>query len=135
MSATVPGAGVDRAPDRLGCSVTLCRGCCCGTVRKHPDVDHPGQLARLRAALGPANRVRVSDCLNVCDRSNVLVVQPAPAARRAGARPVWLAEMLTGELLDDLVDWVDAGGPGRARLPDALAERAMPAPRWGHARR
>ncbi|MFY1632080.1 hypothetical protein ACN27F_02145 [Solwaraspora sp. WMMB335] len=61
-----------------GCLVTVCRGCCCGTSRKHPDVDHDGQLRALRAS---GARVRVVDCLNTCERSNVVVVQPVPAAR------------------------------------------------------
>ncbi|MGI5414990.1 hypothetical protein [Actinomadura luteofluorescens] len=49
-------------------------------------VDHDDQLARLREA-GP---VRVSRCLDVCERANVIVVQPSAAGRTAGARPVWL---------------------------------------------
>ncbi|MDG4832828.1 hypothetical protein O7627_26490 [Solwaraspora sp. WMMD1047] len=111
--------------------MTLCRGCCCGTARKHPQVDHDGQLDQLRHGVGAADRVRRSECLNVCDRSNVLVVQPTPAARRAGARPVWLAEVLDPVVLAAVADWVRAGGPGAAPLPPSLRPHVMPAPRWG----
>ncbi|MCW2506633.1 MAG: hypothetical protein JWO79_4917, partial [Actinomycetia bacterium] len=56
-----------------GCLVTVCRGCCCGTERKHPGIDHDGLLA----ALAEVGAVRVSDCLDVCEDSNVVVVQPS----------------------------------------------------------
>ncbi len=34
--------------------VTVCRGCCCGTLRKHPDVDHDAQLVDLTESIGEA---------------------------------------------------------------------------------
>jgi hypothetical protein len=111
-----------------GCTVTLCRGCCCGTVDKHPDVDHARQVARLRAAL-PGHRVRVSACLNACDRSNVVVVQPTPDARRAGARPWWFGWVLGDRAARDLAAWVTAGGPEVAEPPAGLALLAFPPPR------
>lgn len=107
--------------------VTVCRGCCCGTAEKHPDVDHDGQLDRLRAAVG-AGRVQVADCLDSCDYSNVVVVRPAKAAREAGARPVRLGEILTDELVEHVVGWVMAGGPGRAEMPDALTDSVLDRP-------
>ncbi|MFY1649964.1 hypothetical protein ACN27J_03605 [Solwaraspora sp. WMMB762] len=107
--------------------MTVCRGCCCGTRRKHPDVDHDRQLDILRAA----GSVRVSDCLNACDRSNVVVVQPAVLARRLGARPVWLGGVLDETALSIVVDWIAAGGPGLAAPPDRLAGLRFAAPRWG----
>jgi hypothetical protein len=111
-------------------TVTVCRGCCCGTVRKHPGIDHDGQVGRLRAAAGRQHRVRVSDCLNVCGESNVVVVQPAPEARRDGARPVWLGGILDDDVESRIAAWVTAGGPGVAPIPPALAAHAFPAPRW-----
>ena len=36
-----------------GCTVTVCRDCCCGSARQHPAVDHDGQLSRLAAGLAP----------------------------------------------------------------------------------
>ncbi|MDF2977272.1 MAG: hypothetical protein K0S40_2000 [Actinomycetospora sp.] len=99
-----------------GPTLTVCRGCCCGTASKHPDVDHRAQLERFRAA----GRVRVSDCLDACAYSNVVVVSPSPAGRAAGARPVWLFGVLDAETEDELTAWVAAGGPGVAEPPGML---------------
>jgi hypothetical protein len=96
------------------CTVTVCRGCCCGTVAKHPGVDHAGQLTRLRAALAGVAALRVSDCLDACERSNIIVVSPSPAGRDAGARPVWLGFVLDDDAIDDITTWIRAGGPGLA---------------------
>jgi hypothetical protein len=101
-------------------TVTVCRDCCCGTDRKHPAVDHDGQLDQLRKGLAGAGRLVVSECLLACERSNVVVLTPAPAARPGGARPVWLSEVLTVEQTQAVVDWVRAGGPGRAAVPRLL---------------
>ena len=110
--------------------VTVCRDCCCGSPRKHPDVDHAGQVARLRQALGAAG-VRVSGCLDACARSNIVVVHPTPSARRAGARPVWLGYLLDDAVIDDLTAWVEAGGPGVAPLPAILELYLTKAPAGG----
>ncbi|HEX8631994.1 MAG TPA: (2Fe-2S) ferredoxin domain-containing protein, partial [Catenuloplanes sp.] len=103
-----------------GCLVTVCRGCCCGTATKHPDVDSDAQLAALRERVGPHGRVRTSDCLGPCDRSTVVVVAPTPTARRHGARPAWLGFVLTDEAIADIGRWVTTGGPGVATMPAAL---------------
>ncbi len=102
------------------CVVTVCRGCCCGTASKHPDVDHSSQLEQLRVRLGRASLVRVSDCLDSCEHSNVIVVTPSPAGRRAGAGPVWLGEVLHPDSTAELAEWVAGGGPGVADTPAAL---------------
>lgn len=102
-------------------TITVCRGCCCGTPEKHPDVDHDGQLARLRTEVEGRARVASSDCLDVCERSNVVVVNPSPAARAKGARPVWLGSVVDDDRLADIASWVNAGGPGAERFPQALA--------------
>ncbi|MFY1694169.1 hypothetical protein [Solwaraspora sp. WMMA2101] len=107
--------------------MTVCRGCCCGTRRKHPDVDHDRQLDVLRTA-GP---VQVSECLNACDRSNVVVVQPAPLARLLGARPVWLGGVLDDAAVSAVARWVTAGGPGLAAPSGQLTGLRFAAPRWG----
>jgi (2Fe-2S) ferredoxin len=104
-----------------GCTVTVCRDCCCGSRTKHPSVDHDAQLARLQGALGPDHRVRTSMCLDVCAQSNVVVVQPAPAARQDGGRPVWFGLVLADAVTDDIARWISAGGPGVADLPAPLA--------------
>lgn len=104
--------------------LTVCRGCCCGTAEKHPNIDHERHLDQLRDAVG-VERVRLADCLDACDYSNVVVVQPTPAARQAGARPVWLGGVLSDETVEHVVAWVEAGGPGRAAMPDALAGNVL----------
>ncbi|PSL51504.1 hypothetical protein B0I31_12034 [Saccharothrix carnea] len=104
--------------------LTVCRGCCCGTVKKHPDVDHVTQLRRFREAVGP-RAVTVADCLSSCEFSNVVVVRPA---RGTGARPVWLGGVLTDEAVDHILAWVAAGGPGRAEMPAGLTEHLLDRP-------
>ncbi len=109
------------APSPLdGASVTVCRGCCCGSLTKHPDLDHRAQLERIRAGVGSSGRVRVSDCLDACERSNVMVVTPSAAGRLAGGRPVWLGEVLDDDAADDVITWVASGGPGVSEPPNVL---------------
>ena len=103
-----------------GCTVTVCRGCCCGSARTVPRFDHAGQLARLREALAGRATVRVSDCLDVCAQANVIVVQPSAAGRRAGGRPVWLGLVNDHDAGGDIADWIRAGGPGIAEPPSVL---------------
>ncbi len=109
-----------RDPEPAGPIVTVCRGCCCGTDRKHPGVDHAGQVAALTTGIGGAGQVRTSECLDACERSNVVVVGPSPAGRRAGARPAWLCGVLHPDTVTDIVDWVRAGGPGVTDPPAML---------------
>lgn len=101
-------------------TITACRGCCCGTRAKHPDVDHPDQLQQLRELSGIAALVRTSDCLSVCERSNVVVIGPSLVGRLAGARPVWLGDVLDDHAIADIATWVRDGGPGVADLPGIL---------------
>jgi (2Fe-2S) ferredoxin len=102
------------------CTVVVCRGCCCGTESKHPDLDHAAQLSRLRDQAGHRVRVRVSDCLGRCERSNVVIVLPGRQARRSGARPVWFGWILDVQAADAIAAWTRAGGPGRGALPALL---------------
>ena len=101
--------------------VRVCRDCCCGTRSKHPDVDHDALLARLVEATAGSAVVDASACLLACERSNVVVVQPGAAGRRAGARPVWLRSVLDLATVEAIAAWVRAGGPGRHEVPAALA--------------
>jgi (2Fe-2S) ferredoxin len=75
--------------------------------------------------VGERHRVRVSECLKVCERSNVVVVHPAPAARRAGARIVHLGDVLDDDLVEAIAAWLDAGGPGVAAPPALLRARVF----------
>jgi hypothetical protein len=108
--------------------ITVCRGCCCGTERKHPEVDHDDQLRVLRERLAT---VRVADCLDACEVSNVVVVQPSPAARAAGAKPVWVGSVLDDDTVHGVIDWIDAGGPGVAAPPPAVTARIVATPAKG----
>lgn len=116
MARSRPSAG---STDAL-CTVTVCRGCCCGTADKHPDVDHAAQVAALSEGMGNAGRVRVSDCLDACERSNVVVVSPSGHGRRTGARPTWLAGVLQSHTVSEIVEWVRSGGPGVGDRPEHL---------------
>lgn len=98
-------------------TVTVCRGCCCGTRKKHPDVDHDAQLDVLRDSVRDVARVRTSDCLDDCKRSNVVVVSPSRAGRTEGGRPIWLQKVLTTSAVHAIGDWIRAGGPGVASAP------------------
>lgn len=99
----------------------VCRDCCCGTLHKHPDVDHDALLDRLTATTQGAALVDASTCLLACEKSNVVVVQPSRVARRRGARPVWLREVLDTEAVDAIAGWVRAGGPGMSEVPSSLS--------------
>ena len=103
------------------CIVRVCRDCCCGTEHKHPGVDHDGLLARLEVGTRGSARVLRSACLLACDESNVLVVTPSVAGRRAGGRPVWVRAVLDDETVDAVTGWVALGGPGVADVPARLA--------------
>ena len=106
------------------CTVTLCRGCCCGTD-KHPDADHEGQLRQLLDGLGTRARVRTTGCLDSCDYSNVFIVQPSVRGRAMGGRPSWLRQVLTPELTEAVISWVKAGGPGVAEPPTVLRNHQL----------
>ncbi|MEV7794245.1 (2Fe-2S) ferredoxin domain-containing protein [Streptomyces sp. NPDC087512] len=100
-------------------TVTVCRGCCCGTP-KIPGLDHAAQLAELRQSLAGTATVRVTDCLDACERANVIVVQPSGEGRRMGGRPVWLGLVNDPGAVSDITTWVENGGPGISEPPDIL---------------
>lgn len=96
-----------RSPCTPRTDVVVCRGCCCGTDRKHPDVDHALQGVLLRqAAESTGGTLRRTDCLGPCEQSNVVVV------RRAGERPQWFGHVLNETATAALVAWVAAGAHG-----------------------
>ncbi|MFJ3439372.1 (2Fe-2S) ferredoxin domain-containing protein [Streptomyces cyaneofuscatus] len=100
-------------------TVTVCRGCCCGTP-KVPGLAHTAQLHELRQAVGQAATVRVTDCLDACERANVIVVQPSTAGRKAGGRPIWLGLVNDPDATADIAAWVASGGPGITEPPGIL---------------
>ncbi|MGB8649119.1 MAG: hypothetical protein WCD35_00515 [Mycobacteriales bacterium] len=93
-------------------TVLLCRGCCCGTAAKHPTTDHDAQEQELLAAAPAGVRVRVVDCLDECDRSNVVVL------RRGKKDDTWLGGVLSERASAALVSYVADGA--RGELPDAI---------------
>lgn len=103
-------------PDR---DVLLCRDCCCGSPTKHPATDHDAQRDRLLAEAPPGVRVRVVDCLDECDRSNVVMVRDFTVGRRPCDQ--WLGGVLDEESTTALLAWVEHGGP----VPDPLADRVF----------
>ena len=100
--------------------VLLCRDCCCGTARKHPRTDHAAQRDAIEACGStPGVRVRVVDCLDECERSNVVLVRDFTAMRAGRARrpvDVWLGGVLDEHATAEVVAWVEQGG----ELPSAL---------------
>ncbi|POX53910.1 hypothetical protein [Streptomyces sp. Ru72] len=119
MSRRVRTTGPAAAAQPARCTVTVCRGCCCGTS-KIPGLDHAEQLARLRQALADTAQVRVTGCLDACEHGNVMVVQPSATGRAAGGRPVWLGLVNDSDATADIADWITAGGPGLADPPGIL---------------
>jgi hypothetical protein len=109
--------GADRA--RQGTVVLLCRGCCCGTHAKHPRIDHEAQADALddAARTHPDVELRVVDCLDECDRSNVAVIRRM--AEPVKTRDTWLGGLLTDRATDALAEWLRRGGGDP--LPDQLA--------------
>ncbi len=83
-------------------------------------MDHDALLDRLARGAAGAAVVETSPCLLACEKSNVVVVQPSPTGRRAGARAVWLREVLDAGAVDAVVAWVRSGGPGVAERPAVL---------------
>ena len=94
-------------PDR---DVLVCRDCCCGSVDKHPSTDHAAQRESLLAcARASGVRVRVVECLDECDSSNVVLVRDFTRGRRP--HDTWLGGVHDEETTQRLVGWVRDGGP------------------------
>ena len=64
-------------PDRDVPTVTVCRGCCCGTPKKRPGVDHEARLEALRALLGDGAIFRVTGEHPIAEKESQ---RQAPAA-------------------------------------------------------
>lgn len=102
--------------------LTACSLCAGETLGAADPLDG-GQAARLRdlAATGVV-RLTLSECLDECERGDVVVVRPSATERRRSARPVWFERLAGDELTGELRQWLEAGGPGRSDLPAALRE-------------
>lgn len=87
-------------------SVQVCDGCCCGTERKHPGVDHARIRALIAAAVDYAGgRLRVVDCVDECSRSNVVIVRPAGSR----SERIWIGGVLDDEVVQALCGWIAVG--------------------------
>jgi hypothetical protein len=94
--------------DRGRFTVQVCRSCCCGTVRKHPDVDHDAQRSALAsAAFAGGGTCRVVDCLDECHASNVVVLR-----HRDGRPAQWFGHVLRPEDTAALAAWIAGGALG-----------------------
>jgi (2Fe-2S) ferredoxin len=93
--------------------IWICRGCCCGTRRKHPGVDHE-ELRRLLRTRGEALgcKVRTTDCLGPCGQGNVVVV-------RRGGTVRWFRKMNSPKRTKRLLRHLRDGGD-LAALPPKL---------------
>jgi hypothetical protein len=92
-------------PRPCGPRVLICRGCCCGTARKHPAVDHDAQVIALHTAVAGHGTVAVVDCLGRCDRSNVVVV------KRSRRPALWIGPVLDEATTATLAIWLQDGAP------------------------
>jgi predicted metal-binding protein len=92
--------------------VMLCRACCCGTTSKHPRTDHDGQVFAMEDAARdqPGVEVRIVDCLDVCERSNVALVRRPALPRKE--RDTWLGGLLTDSATTALAGWLRDGATG-----------------------
>jgi hypothetical protein len=99
-------------------TVTVCRGCCCGSSVKHPDVDHDGILTVLTHAMesSQCGVVRVVNCLDECERSDVVAVR---LRRLTGTEIIWLGPLNDPLDVAVLGDWLRRGAVGD--LPASLA--------------
>lgn len=101
--------------------VSLCRGCCCGSVEKgHPEV--PVEWIKeqwKKHGLKKNFQLTISGCLGPCDLSNVVSIT-------SGEQTVWLGRLREFADYAALFQWV---------LDSAEADRALPLPRELNERR
>lgn len=95
-----------------------CRGCCCGTRKKHPGVDSDALSKLLKEGAREAGAgYRRTDCLGPCGQGNIVVVRAAGQTR-------WFRKMddedATLALMDHLVDHGNV-----TDLPACLQRRVM----------
>jgi (2Fe-2S) ferredoxin len=111
-----PGTESHARPGMTACSL------CSGETLDGRDPLAGGQRTRLeRLAADGIAHLTFAECLDECERGDVVVVRPAPAARRAAAaRPVWFERLAGDEATGELRRWLADGGPGVAPLPATL---------------
>jgi hypothetical protein len=67
------------------------------------------------------------ECLDQCERGDVVVARAAPTVRRGSTevRAVWLERLAGDDLTGELRRWLIAGGPGVVALPPSLARNVI----------
>lgn len=116
----------DHFIDQRRPGLTAC-GLCAGETLEGVDHLLGGQRARLeRLAARGEVELTFTECLDECDRGDVVVVTASPGAGPGTqARPVWFAQLAGDELTEHLGQWLAAGGPGIAPLPGPLLEHLI----------
>lgn len=111
------------APTRPG--LTAC-SLCAGETLGPADPLAGGQLARLEQLRdrGLAD-LTTSECLDECERGDVVVVRPSRVGRQRGGRPVWFERLAGDATTAGLARWLELGGPGVAEVPDALTSHRI----------
>lgn len=96
---------------------------CAGETLAGADSMPGGQRARLdRLESQGSIVITYVECLDECERGDVVVARPSGAQRARGVGPVWFERLAGDTLTCELEQWLSAGGPGAAPVPDPLAE-------------
>ena len=122
---TLPGyhAAVDEISPARSATILGLTACslCAGETLGRQDPLPGGQLARLqRLEADGLARLTLSECLDECERGDVVVARPSAAGRAASGRPVWFERLAGEELTASLRRWLARGGPGLRPLPAEL---------------
>ena len=119
-TTTTPAPDAAEPADSVGPGLTVC-SLCAGETLGATDALPGGQLARLeQLAASGLTRLRRVECLDECERGDVVVVRPAANHRAAGAAPVWLERLAGADLTEVLARYLRDGGPGACPIPPAL---------------
>ncbi|WP_282945832.1 hypothetical protein [Cellulomonas endometrii] len=113
----MPNDEISALPGLTACSL------CAGETLGSADPLAGGQLERLRR-LSNAGLARLTtvECLDECERGDVVVARPSSVCRAAGAAPVWFERLAGPAATAKLGEWLQAGGPGARALPSSLAD-------------
>lgn len=105
--------------------ITAC-SLCAGETLGEDDPLEGGQLERLRRIERfRVARLTLSECLDECDRGDVVVARPSPLGRSARVAPLWFERLAGDDLTEQFSDWLARGGPGLADLPPDLRGRVI----------
>ncbi|GGC12961.1 YHS domain-containing protein [Cellulomonas carbonis] len=117
-------AANDTTPQRAAdaARLTAC-SLCAGETLAGADPLPGGQRARLdRLASRSTIRMTYVECLDECERGDVVVARPSRAQRARGVGPVWFETLAGDTLTCELEQWLTAGGPGVTPVPERLAQ-------------